>query len=102
MSDPDPQLRLASWFRQWRVPLRKFLIGRGTVPASDLDDVAQEVFLRLMRYGRTELIEHPQAYLYKMAANVAAEWAMRGRYTRSREPEWVAIFQPEEQPEEAL
>jgi RNA polymerase sigma-70 factor (ECF subfamily) len=102
MSDTDPQLRLAGWFRQWRLPLRKFLIGRGTVPASDLDDVAQEVFLRLMRYGRTELIEHPQAYLYKMAANVAAEWAMRGRYTRSREPEWVAVFQAEEQPEEAL
>ena len=55
-----------------------------------------------MRYGRTELIEHPQAYLYKMAANVAAEWAIKGRYARSREPEWLAIFAPEEQPDEAL
>jgi RNA polymerase sigma-70 factor (ECF subfamily) len=43
-----------------------------------------------MRYGRTELIEHPQAYLYKMASNVAAEWAIRGRYQRSHEPEWLA------------
>lgn len=90
MHDRDSRHRLAAWFRQWRSPLRKFLIGKGTVPASDLDDVAQEVFLRLMRYGRTELIEHPQAYLYKMAANVAAEWAIRGRYMRSREPEWLA------------
>jgi RNA polymerase sigma factor (sigma-70 family) len=96
MTDPDPKHRLADWFRQWRSPLRKFLVGRGTVPASDLDDVAQEVFLRLMRYGRTELIEHPQAYLYKMAANVAAEWALRGRYMRSREPVWLAGFIGEE------
>jgi RNA polymerase sigma factor (sigma-70 family) len=90
MSDPDAKFRLTDWFLKWRQPLRKFLIGKGTVPASDLDDIAQEVFLRLMRYGRTELIEHPQAYLYKMASNVAAEYAIRGRYQRSREPEWLA------------
>lgn len=90
MSDRDARFRLSNWFLKWRRPLRKFLIGKGTVPASDLDDVAQEVFLRLMRYGRTELIEHPQAYLYKMASNVAAEWAIRGRYQKSREPEWLA------------
>jgi RNA polymerase sigma factor (sigma-70 family) len=102
MSDPDQKHLLTAWFRQWRLPLRKFLIGRGTVSTSDLDDVAQEVFLRLMRYGRTELIEHPQAYLYKMAANVAAEWAIKGRYARSREPEWLAIFAPAEQPDQAL
>ena len=67
MSYSDSRHKVADWFRQWRLPLLKFLIGKGTVRASDLDDVAQEVFLRLMRYGRTELIEHPQAYLYKMA-----------------------------------
>jgi RNA polymerase sigma factor (sigma-70 family) len=102
MSEPDPKRRLAGWFQQWRLPLRKFLIKRGAVPTSDLDDVAQEVFLRLMRYGRTELIEHPQAYLYKVASNVASEWAIRGRYTRSREPQWLAMFASEEQPDQAL
>jgi RNA polymerase sigma-70 factor (ECF subfamily) len=100
MSDRDARFRLADWFVKWRSPLRKFLIGRGSVPASDLDDVAQEVFLRLMRYGRTELIEHPQAYLYKMASNVAAEWAIRGRYVRSREPEWLAGLAGEDQAED--
>jgi RNA polymerase sigma factor (sigma-70 family) len=90
VTDLEAKHRLADWFRQWRQPLRKFLIGRGKVPAADLDDVAQEVFLRLMRYGRTELIEYPQAYLYKVAANVAAEWAIRGRYMQARDPEWLA------------
>lgn len=90
MSDQVTQSRLAGWFRQWRTPLRRFLIGRSAVPAADLDDVAQEVFLRLMRYDRTELIEHPQAYLYKMAANVAAEWTLRGRHVQPLEAQWLA------------
>ncbi len=54
-----------------------------------------------MRYGQTELIEHPQAYLYKMAANVSAEWAIRGRYMRSREPEWLAGVAGDEQGDQA-
>jgi RNA polymerase sigma-70 factor (ECF subfamily) len=96
MSAGNPKHRLADWFRQWRAPLRKFLVGRGAVPASDLDDVAQEVFLRLMRYERTQLIEHPQAYLYKMAANVAAEWSIRVRNTRPHEPKWLIGLAAEE------
>ena len=102
MSDPNSKNRLADWFRQWRMPLRKFLIGKGAIPASDLDDVAQEVFLRLMRYERTELIEHPQAYLYKMATNVAAEWAIRGRYVRPHESKWLSGLSADEQPEDEV
>lgn len=89
MASTDSQLRLADWFRQWRVPLRRFLLGRGSISASELDDVSQEAFLRLLRYGRTELIEDPQAYLYKVASNVAAEWAIRGRRMRTRDPTWL-------------
>jgi DNA-directed RNA polymerase specialized sigma24 family protein len=100
MTNHDTTSRLAEWFRQWRVPLRKFLIGRGVVPASDLEDVAQEVFLRLMRYERTELIEYPQAYLYKMAANVAAEWAIRGRYVRPHDSTWLAGLAAADQAED--
>jgi RNA polymerase sigma factor (sigma-70 family) len=100
MSHADSKNRLADWFRQWRVPLRKFLVGRGAIPASELEDVAQEVFLRLMRYERTELIEHPQAYLYKMASNVAAEWAIRGRYVRPHESKWLAGLSTENRPED--
>lgn len=100
MGDANSKGRLVEWFRLWRAPLRKFLSSRGAVPAADLDDVAQEVFLRLMRYDRTELIEHPQAYLFKMATNVAAEWAIRGRYVKSREPEWLAEVAGQERVED--
>src|SRR5579863_7797299 len=101
MNDSNAQRRLTHWFLQWRLPLRKFLIGRGTVPASDLDDVAQEVFLRLMRYERTELVEHPQAYLYKMASNVSAEWALSARRRRPHDPQWLNELEAGERAEDA-
>jgi RNA polymerase sigma factor (sigma-70 family) len=100
MSERDTTRSLADWFRQWRVPLRKYLTGKGSFPAADLEDVAQEVFLRLMRYDRTELIRNPQAYLYKMASNVAAEWALRWRYSRPHDPRWLAGLPAPEQPEQ--
>lgn len=81
---------VANWYSEWQRPLRRFVAGRHTIPARDLDDVAQEVFLRLMRYDRTQLIEQPQAYLFKMAANVAAEWAVRSRNASAREMAWLA------------
>jgi RNA polymerase sigma factor (sigma-70 family) len=88
--DQESMRRLTDWFCVWREPLRRFLVGKSSVPTADLDDVAQEVFLRLLRYDRAELIEHPQAYLYKMAANVAAEWSVRMRYARPHEAKWLA------------
>lgn len=98
MGDEDTTRRLTDWFRQWRAPLRKFLKGRSAVPVGELDDVAQEVFLRLMRYDRTELIEQPQAYLYKMASNVAAEWSIRSRHIRPHDSRWLGALVAEEEP----
>ena len=89
------------WFRVWRSPLRKILGARWSIAASDVDDVAQEVFLRLLRYDNAELIEHPQAYLFKMAENVAGEWAMRARHRHPHDARWLtdlrALSQPEQQ-----
>src|SRR5215475_6664871 len=99
MASAESKKRLTAWFSQWRTPLRKFLIRKGAVRSADLDDVAQEVFLRLLRYDRAELIEHPQAYVFKMASNVAAEWAIRARHVRPHEAKWVADLLAEEQPE---
>ncbi len=99
MTQVPPKGRLSDWFRQWRTPLRKFLVARGAVRTADLDDVAQEVFMRLLRYDRAELVEHPQAYLFKMASNVAAEWAIRARHRYPHEPKWLAELPAEEQPE---
>jgi RNA polymerase sigma factor (sigma-70 family) len=94
--------RLTDWFtrfRRWRAPLRKFLSTRWSVSASDLDDVAQEVFLRLLRYDNAELIEHPQAYLFRMAANVAGEWALRSHHRHPHDARWLTDLYAESDPE---
>lgn len=95
----DTQEKLTDWFRQWRTPLRKFLIVRGIARSADLDDIAQEVFLRLLRYDRTELVEHPKAYLFRMASNVAAEWAIRARSRHPHEARWLAGLVDDETPD---
>jgi len=90
--------RLADWFqsfRRWRSPLRKLWF----LSESDLDDVAQEVFLRLLRYEHVELIEHPQAYLFRMAANVVGEWNMRSRHRHPHDARWLDDLQAESDPE---
>lgn len=101
MSNLAAQSRLAEWFRRWRSPLRKFLVGRGAVRVADLDDVAQEVFLRLLRYESAEVVQHPQAYLFKIASNVAAEWAIRSRHRLEHEPRWLNSLIADDEVEEA-
>ena len=91
--------RLAEWFQEWHQPLRRFLRRRGAGSVADIEDIAQEVFLRLLRYDRSDLIDHPQAYLYKIAANVSAEWATRSSRSLPHSAEWlvelVDAFNPE-------
>ncbi len=99
MSGYETAKRLTQWFRQWRVPLGRFLIEQGVVPTGEVSDVAQEVFLRLLRYDRAELIEYPQAYLFKMAANVANEWALRARRRHPHEAEWLDELLAADHPE---
>jgi RNA polymerase sigma-70 factor (ECF subfamily) len=90
---------LAEWFRQWSSPLRQFLSRGNAVPKADLEDVAQEVFLRLLRSDRTELINHPQAYLFQMARHVAVEWAMRARNRMPHDATWLEELPDEDEPE---
>ena len=105
MANRADHSRLIDWvqgFRRWRAPLRKLLVSRGTVGAQDLDDLAQEVFLRLLRYENVELIEHPQAYLFRMAANLAGEWALLARHRLPHGEQWLDELRAESQPDQAV
>jgi RNA polymerase sigma factor (sigma-70 family) len=76
MSATASSRRIAEWARSWNAGLTRFL--RRRLPQQiDAEDLAQEVYVRLLRVEKLELIEEPQAYLYKVAVNVAAEWRMR-------------------------
>ncbi len=91
--------RLTDWFRQWRMPLRRFLSVRRSHSSSDLDDIAQEVFLRMLRYDRSELVANPQAYLFKIASNVSVEWSTRASRRQPHSEEWLADLADEGDPE---
>src|SRR5579863_2804788 len=66
--------------------LRRFLSVR-LRNAADVPDLAQEVFLRLLRVEGYENIRSPEAYLFTIASHVIHQHAMR----RASEPVSVDI-----------
>ncbi len=56
--------------------LIRFIVKRVRT-REDARDLAQEVYVRLLRMERKELIRHPRAYLYRVAANVLYEFELK-------------------------
>ena len=46
---------------------------------SDAPDLAQEVYVRMLRVSDTDAIRNPEAYLYTVASNLVKEHAVLGR-----------------------
>ena len=84
-----PPARLGDWFRDWQLPLRRFLARRRAGTSADIDDIAQEVFLRLIQYDRADLVDHPKTYLFKIAANISADWAVRSSRRLPHDGAWL-------------
>lgn len=96
--------RIAQWFRDWRKPVRHWLSRRASVPAAELDDLAQEVFVRLLRYSGKTPVENPLGYLLRIASNVASEWRERARVAKPHEQEWLddLLIEPDQEPENSV
>jgi RNA polymerase sigma-70 factor (ECF subfamily) len=71
-------VRVDSWFKQYRSKLERFMARRAHRPV-DASDLAQEVYLRLLRFPPERLIERPHAYLYRIASNVVFDFNARLR-----------------------
>jgi RNA polymerase sigma-70 factor (ECF subfamily) len=69
------QLQLSTVVSDYTAPLERFFRRRVSVRA-EVDDLVQEVFLRLARQDGTETIDNPQAYVFQVAANILRD---RGR-----------------------
>ncbi len=93
---------LEDWYRQLRKPLRQYLNRRGLVRASEIDDVANEVFVRLMRYSEGELVSNPQQYVFRIARNVSFEWRERSRQKLPHSPDWLEELVAEDEIAEDL
>ncbi len=57
--------------------LRRFLAARLRNASTDMPDLMQEVYLRLLRIEDHEAIRNPQAYLFTVASHVLHQHALR-------------------------
>ena len=82
MSEPkdDHQtgaLRLAgSAAQRYARELHRYLLRRLRKP-QDVDDLAQEVYLRLLRLDEAKCVQTPLAFLYGVAAHVVADFRLQ-------------------------
>ena len=87
--DPDDKLTgpdVAGWYDEYHVRLLKYLRGSLRTDA-DAQDVSQEVYLRLLRVPEGRVIDHPRAYLFRVAANVVNDWRAGQKMFETRAPE---------------
>lgn len=76
MSAPDKPSFVAGMAAKYSGRLRRFL--RLNLPnASDVPDLAQEVFMRLLRVPNHQDIRSPEAYLFTVASHVVQQHAQR-------------------------
>jgi len=96
--------RVTELFEKWSKYIRYLLRNRKSVPPSDIDDLAQEVFLRLLRYSDETEIESPGGYLSRITQNVANEWCERARVRHPHDESALAelLSESDDEPEMAL
>jgi RNA polymerase sigma factor (sigma-70 family) len=73
----DRQAFVTALVRNHGQRLRRYLAARLGTAAADIPDLAQEVYLRLLRMPSHENIQSPQAYLFTIAHHVLYEHRMR-------------------------
>lgn len=91
---------LARWVHDHAEDLQRFLSKRRIIE-SDIKDVCQEVYLRLLRFDRTEVVKNPAAYLFRVAANVAHDFKLRQSQWTSLEEQQLEQVTSEPTPEQA-
>jgi RNA polymerase sigma factor (sigma-70 family) len=64
-----------STFGRYRRELHRYLMRRLRRP-QDVDDLAQEVYMRLLTLDENKAVEKPLAYLYGVASHVLADFQM--------------------------
>jgi RNA polymerase sigma-19 factor, ECF subfamily len=89
MTEPETtaSLRIARFagqtFRKYGAELHRYLVRRLRRP-QDADDLAQEVFLRVLRLKDADFVQKPQSYLYGIASHVVHEFRMRAEQENER------------------
>lgn len=89
-------------YRRWHEPVRTWIRRRRNVPPLWVEDIAQEVFMRLMRYD-PQIETNTPGYVFRIASNVANEWTKRSHLSKdhssledTNEHQLGVIFSPEQ------
>lgn len=77
MDSRDSFMTLAELYRRFHKPLRKWLERRCHFSGVDPDDVAHDVFMRLLKYPHTQKDANKAVYIFRIASNVASEYRER-------------------------
>lgn len=75
------QLPMDDLYRRWHKPVRSW-VRRCSVPMPWVEDVTQEVFLRLIKY-KPATPENMAGYIFRTASNVAHEWLARSCFAKT-------------------
>jgi len=67
---------ILGWRKRWNRSLLRF-IGRRVSARVDIEDLAQETYLRLLRARDLGEVRNPQAYLLRVASHIVSEWRDR-------------------------
>ena len=90
-SIPERGADVARWYDEYHLRLLTFLRS-GLKADADAEDVSQEVYLRLLRIPEDRVVEHPRAYLFRVAANVINDWRAGQRLFETRPTEELDRF----------
>jgi RNA polymerase sigma-70 factor (ECF subfamily) len=71
-------LLAASVFKRYGTQLHRYLV-RHLRERQEAGDLAQEVYLRLLRLEKGELVRQPNAYLFFVASQVVSQFRMRSQ-----------------------
>lgn len=85
---------LMGWRKRWNQSLLRFIGCRVRV-AVDIEDVAQETYLRLLRVRDLAGVRNPQGYLLRVASHVVSEWRERRPPDEMFEPVEEALLADE-------
>ncbi len=81
--------------------LLRMISGR-LIDPQQADDLAQEVYLRLLRMQDDGIIREPRAFALRVAANIAYEWRMLARNRRPHSSDDLDDLVADDQPFETV
>ncbi len=86
MTAPPTSALLTTYFEQ-REAMRRFFQAR-LGPTADVEDLVQDLYLKVVAADGGAEVREPRAYLYRLASNLMMDRWRSGRRTAARDAAW--------------